>query len=201
MVAQRDRHQPGARGVRARRCAPARRMRSVGNGAHRQVVVARPAEAAQVRAAAHHLHEEARAELGVGREDAGRRRIQRLGGLQRGLSDRSAAPRCPARHITPAMRAVVVVLRRRRTTGCRSRAARASRRSSLARDRWIRETRRTQRRDQRPRPRPRQSRRRTAPAARGSRTSPRRRSRPAGGGGRARPRSAGCPPAAAASGR
>ena len=37
--------------------------------AHRQVVVSRPAEAAQVGAAAHDFDEEAGAELGVGRED------------------------------------------------------------------------------------------------------------------------------------
>ena len=65
---ERDRHQPGAVGVGSRRFRPASRMRSAGNGAHRQIVVAGPAEAAQVRAAAHHLDQEARAELGVGRE-------------------------------------------------------------------------------------------------------------------------------------
>jgi hypothetical protein len=55
--------------------------------AHRQVVVAGPAEAAQVRASAHHLDEESRTELGVGREDARGRWIDGFGRLQRGLAN------------------------------------------------------------------------------------------------------------------
>ena len=79
MIAQRDRHEADA-ARRAARAGFGQLEDAVGRkGAHGQVVVAGPAEAAQVRAAAHDLDEEARAELGVGREDAGRRRIDRVG--------------------------------------------------------------------------------------------------------------------------
>jgi hypothetical protein len=54
---------------------------------HRQVVVTGPAEAAQVRAPADHFNQEARAELRLGGEDRRRRRIDRVGRLQRGLLD------------------------------------------------------------------------------------------------------------------
>ena len=77
MVAQGDRYEADAVGVRARG------LREVENAVRReradgQVVVAGPAEAAQVCAAADHLDQEARAEFCVGREDARRRRIERV---------------------------------------------------------------------------------------------------------------------------
>src|SRR5215213_9851130 len=56
-----------------------------GEGADGQVVVAGPAEAAQVGAAADDFDQEARAELGIGREDARRWRIETLGTFYRGL--------------------------------------------------------------------------------------------------------------------
>ena len=63
------------------------RMRSGGKRAHGQVVVARPAEAAQVRAATHDLDEDARSEFGIGREDDRCRRIEPLRGLHGSLPD------------------------------------------------------------------------------------------------------------------
>ena len=97
-------------------------MRSVGKRAHRQVVVAGPAEPAQVRAAAHDLDQEARAELGVGREDRRRRRIEALRRSSPPPSSPSPAHRCPAsartRRSSRRPRSG-----RRRTRGCRSRAA------------------------------------------------------------------------------
>src|SRR5207248_1873872 len=56
--------------------------------ADRQVVVAGPAEAAKIGAAAHDFDEEPRSELGVGREDACCGRVNGLGGLERGLPHR-----------------------------------------------------------------------------------------------------------------
>ena len=100
MVAERDRHEAGAVRVLPRRGRqledPIGRER-----ANRQVVVAGPAEPAQVRAAADDLDEEARAELRVGREDRRGRRIEAIGALHRRLlHDRrraaaSAAARTP----------------------------------------------------------------------------------------------------------
>ena len=87
----------------------------------RQVVVAGPAEAAQVRASADDFDEEARSELGVGREDAGRRRIERVGRLDAPPCARAAAPSGPAtvdtRSASRRRRTAA-----RRTTGRRSRA-------------------------------------------------------------------------------
>ena len=98
VIAQRDRHQADAARVRSRACSASCRMRSVGKRADRQVVVAGPAEAAQVRAAADDFDEEARSELGVGREDAGRRRIDRVGRLERGLAHRQRRVDARPRH-------------------------------------------------------------------------------------------------------
>ena len=78
--------------------------------ADRQVVVAGPAKAAQVRAASHHLDEKARSEFGVGRENAGRRRIDGFGGLERGLPHRDRRVRYPVTSDSPE-RAVGRVLR------------------------------------------------------------------------------------------
>ena len=120
MVAERDRHEPDAARVRPRRVGELEdavgRKRADG-----QVVVAGPAEAAQVRAAADDLDEEARAELGVGREDARRRRIDRVGRLQRRLSHRQRRVR---RRRAPCTRPACRRRRTaaRRTTGRRSRA-------------------------------------------------------------------------------
>ena len=72
VIAQRDRHEPDPAGVRAG--GPGDREDPVGRERpDRQVVVAGPAEPAQVRAPAHDLDEQARPELGVGREDDRRR--------------------------------------------------------------------------------------------------------------------------------
>ena len=88
-----------------------------------QVVVARPAESAEVGAAADDFDQEARAEFGVGREDAGRRRIDRIGRLHRRLSSPAAARRRLAhRDSRPACRRPRTAARRE--TGCRSRARR-----------------------------------------------------------------------------
>ncbi len=78
---------------------------------HRQVVVAGPAEPAQVGAAADHFDQEARAELGVGREQRRVRWIEPLGALDRGLAHdrrRAAAGQRIHRHEAPG----VVVARR-----------------------------------------------------------------------------------------
>ena len=88
VIAERDRHEADAARVRSRALARELQDAIGGKRADRQVVVAGPAEAAQVRAAADDFDEEARAELGVGREDARRRRIDRVGRLQRGLAHR-----------------------------------------------------------------------------------------------------------------
>ena len=86
VIAERDRHEADTVGVNARPLGelqdPLGRER-----ADRQVVVAGPAEAAQVRAASDDLDEEARSEFGVGREDPRGRRIDRLRGLERGLAN------------------------------------------------------------------------------------------------------------------
>ena len=55
---------------------------------HGQVVVAGPAEAAQVGAAADDLDQESGSELGVGRKNAGRRRIGGVGSLEGSLANR-----------------------------------------------------------------------------------------------------------------
>ena len=95
VIAERDRHEADAIGVRPRRLGDLedarRRKRPDG-----QVVVAGPAEAAEVRAAAHDLDEQPRSELGVGREDAGARRIEPIGRLHGGLADDRRRARCPA---------------------------------------------------------------------------------------------------------
>ena len=98
---------------------------------HGQVVVAGPAEPAQVRAAAHDFDQQARSELGVGREDARARRVEPIGGLDRGLwHDRAARPipasarsRRPGRDRRSA---------RRRGSGCRSRATSTAGRGARA---------------------------------------------------------------------
>ena len=175
VIAERDRDEPGLARVLL---GPGGELENAigGKGADRQVVVPRPAEAAQVRAAAHHFDEEPRSELGVGREDRRRRRIEAVDRSSPRPSSRPAARRCPASARTPRScrrrRSA-----RRRTTECRTRV-RARAAAGGRRDRRPRES--------RPRApgsgsplRPPQSRRRTGRAARGSRTSRRRRSRPA----------------------
>ena len=64
VIAQRDRHQPHTAGMRAGGLGDGQDPIGI-EGAHRQVVVARPAEPAQVRASPHHLDEQPRPELGV----------------------------------------------------------------------------------------------------------------------------------------
>jgi len=85
-IAQRDRHQ-ATRDARTATLPPVADTVG-GKGPHGQVVVACPAEPAQVSTAANHLDEETRAELGVGREDAGRRWIDGPGCLERRLLNR-----------------------------------------------------------------------------------------------------------------
>src|SRR5207244_6864028 len=55
--------------------------------ANRKVVIARPAEPAQVRAAANHFHQKARTEFRVGSEDLRARRFDRGGRGQRRFPD------------------------------------------------------------------------------------------------------------------
>ena len=74
------------------------RMRSVEKGADRQVVVARPAEPAEVRAAAHHFDEQARPELGVRCEDARAGRVKAIRGLHRGFRHDRRGVRPGLRH-------------------------------------------------------------------------------------------------------
>ncbi len=88
VVAERDRHQPGAGGVRPRRGGKLEDAIG-GERPDRQIVVSGPAEPAQVGASAHDLDEEPRSELGVGREDAGVRRVEVIGALDRRLPDGS----------------------------------------------------------------------------------------------------------------
>ncbi len=98
MIAERDRHQADTIGVRTRGLGQGEDAAGV-EGAHRQVVVAGPAEAAQVGAPAHDLDQEARAELGVGREDLGVRRVEQVGRPDgRLLHWRGAAARRVAGH-------------------------------------------------------------------------------------------------------
>ena len=98
VIAQRNRHQAGLRRMGAGRLC--QRQDAFGRKrAHRQVVVAGPAEPAQVRAPAHHLDQEARAELGVGREDGGRRRVHGFGGLERRLAHHRRRAGAFARHV------------------------------------------------------------------------------------------------------
>ncbi len=78
MVAQRDRDEPDAVRMRARGLGQLEDPVG-GERPDRQVVVAGPAEAAQVRATAHHFDKEARTELRLRREDARRRRIECVG--------------------------------------------------------------------------------------------------------------------------
>ena len=91
MVAERDRHEAGAVRVLARR---GRQLEDpIGwERADRQVVVAGPAEPAQVRAAANDFDEEARPEFRVGSEDRRGGRVQPIGALHgRLLDDRRCA--------------------------------------------------------------------------------------------------------------
>ena len=121
MVAERDRHQAGVLRVRARLART--RENAVGRKrADRQVVVAGPAETAEIGAAADHLDEEARPELGVGREDARAGRIDRFGRRQRRPSSPPPARRClPWARTFRSCRPRCT--RRRRTTECRTRAS------------------------------------------------------------------------------
>ena len=128
MIAERDRDQPDAIARGSRAASASSRMRSVGKRADRQVVVAGPAEAAQVGAAADDLDEKPRAEFGVGREDARRRRIERIGRFHRGLLHRQRRARMPvATHADE--RAVGAVLR---LVERRARKIRARRRAAAA---------------------------------------------------------------------
>ena len=87
MVAERDRHQTDTCGVRSsglgERQDPLGRERS-----DWEVVVAGPAEATEVGTAAHHLHEQARSEFGIGREHDGRRRLDEFRRPESRLSHR-----------------------------------------------------------------------------------------------------------------
>ena len=98
MIAKGDRHEPCPRRVRAcgarKREDPLARKRP-----DRQVVVAGPAEATQVGAAANDLDQEARPEFGVGREDARRRRINSVGRFDRGFADHGGRACSGLRHI------------------------------------------------------------------------------------------------------
>ena len=77
MVAERNGHEAGVLCVRARLAGPLKN--AVGRKSpNRQVVVAGPAEAAEIGAAADDFDEEARPELCVGRENPGAGRIERL---------------------------------------------------------------------------------------------------------------------------
>ena len=131
MIAESNRHQAHAVGVGP---GGLRQFQDAvgGKRPHRQVVVARPAEAAEVGAAAHHFDQEPRAELGVGREDRRARRVDGLGRLEGGLLHDRRGARARAGHVG-VDRAVVLRRSRRRTTGCRSRdgwpAASAGRRA------------------------------------------------------------------------
>ena len=118
MVAESDRHQPDAIGERSGRLGELQNARGR-EGTHRQIVVARPAEATEIGAAADHFDEQARAEFGVGREDAGRRRVERVGRLDGGFLDRQAAP--------PAAGGSCLTVGRRRCTAARRTRARRSR--------------------------------------------------------------------------
>ena len=114
MVAERDRHQAGLFCVRARLARPLEN--AIGRkSADRQVVVAGPAEAAEIGAAADDLDEEARPELCVGREDAGARRIERFGRGDRGFSHgrRRAGAFLRDESIDRAIRFVFDVVKRR----------------------------------------------------------------------------------------
>ena len=95
VIAQRDRDEPDPVGVRPRLLGelkdPILRKR-----AHRKVVVAGPAEPAQVGAPAHDLDQKSRAEFGIRRENHRRRRVHRVGRLQRRLlHDRRRASALP----------------------------------------------------------------------------------------------------------
>jgi len=87
MVAQRDRHQ--ARTARMRACRLGKFQNAIGRkGANRQIVVAGPTEATQIGAAADDFDQETRTEFRVGREDASRRGIEGVRGLDGGLLHR-----------------------------------------------------------------------------------------------------------------
>ena len=78
MVAEGNGYQPDPAGVRPGGLGDfqdARRRKRP----HRQIVVARPAEAAEVRAAPDDFNQQAGTELGIGREDAGAGRIEAIG--------------------------------------------------------------------------------------------------------------------------
>ena len=136
---RRARSTPARRGAECARAVGGELEDAIGRKrADRQVVVAGPAEAAQVGAAAHDFDQEARAELGVGREDRRRRRIERVGASSPPPSSRPAGASAPGFGSNAGDRAVGAVVRRRRATGCRSRARAASRRSSSSRDPVVR---------------------------------------------------------------
>ena len=110
MVAQRDRNQPDAVGVRFRRGG--KLQNPVGwKRADGQVVVARPAEPAQVRASPDDFHEKPGTELGFGRKDARGRRIERVCRFHGGLEDGKRRPRAGSDG-KPAQRTVSRILRR-----------------------------------------------------------------------------------------
>ena len=121
MVAERDGHEPDAVGVHARGLGELEN--AVGRKrADGQVVVAGPAEAAQVRAAADDFDEEARSELGVGREDAGRRRVERVGVLTAALCTGNGASAPLGSPITMPASVPGARIAARRTTARKSRA-------------------------------------------------------------------------------
>ena len=82
MIAERNRHEadPVRMLLRLFRELQDALRRKRANG---KVVVAGPAEPAEVRAAADDFDQEPGAELGIGREDARRRRVDSVGGLER----------------------------------------------------------------------------------------------------------------------
>ena len=103
MVAERDRDEADAVGVRPGGLGDLEN--ALGRERpHGQVVVAGPAEPAEVRAAADDLDEQPRSELGVGREDARARRVEPIGGLDGGLADDRRRARCRACGVIAATR-------------------------------------------------------------------------------------------------
>ena len=127
VIAERDRHEADA--VRVRPRGLGEREDAVGvERAHRQVVVARPAEAAQVRAARARLRSGSRDPNSVSGVKMLRvRRVEALGRLDGRLPDRHGRVACPGAARRPAMPPIVVVARRRTATACRSRARRRAR--------------------------------------------------------------------------
>ena len=107
VIAQRDGDEADALGVRPRGLG---QLEDAGGGKrpHGQVVVAGPAESAQIGAAADDFDQQARSELRVGREDRRARRIEPIRGLDRGLPDDRRGVRVRPRHdARDAPRAVV----------------------------------------------------------------------------------------------